>query len=806
MAISVSPGHTLLDLRGGAATSIRETNNEQTFRWNFQQIPTGGFARKNFEIELTGDTHLILRATANARNRLEDGRTEAVHDELTTRLLPSQPLNAAHPSVEPAPPPSVEPTPSAPEATEAGPANPAPRLSINVSGPEPPNEEGAETYRIYVTNLDDLPVGNVKVAAFFRSVHSPATASIKPDSQSIDKVKACWRLYWSITRLEPRQGYEILLPIQRKGDEDLGLSVAANADIPGKSGRRTPTVRATAEERHAAPTPVGPEANETRPTSPGPRLSISVVGSERPNEDGATPYYINVLNLGDLPAREVGVGAFFDSEHWAGAPSIAPAGQAVAHEKSLHQIYWNFPLIGPRQFVQIILPIHLEGDKDLRLSASVSAADPGNEDRRMPDVSTTLRDSHEPTLLVDTTGPRRVARNGEISYQVVVRNTGKTVQSAWLSSWVSDGHTARDPEDPTTTTPEHPNGTSSLEWDLFSIPAGGSVQKNLIVKASGGDDLVITSCVSTHNRSLDQQQPTDIDELTVQVVPDSADAPGPAASNGPGIEPPPAAEAPSAPKLAVKITGPRKVARGLGVNCTVRVYNDGTSPAEDVSVTAYLTPGVSVVQEPQAIDPSASIVQDENTGQQRISWNIPRLEPGEARHTELTVRLADHRTAELTVQADARDDSPSGRTVAATDRFASHVAADADVRIFGPSDTTLKVGEQRILEFQVTNAGELDAENIRIEFDGSELVKVIPGAQDGAMLVPNAPERGALPPIDRLTSHTVQTFRLRVAGLKPGLSEFVVHALWDDAEDGGQFGKVFDIRVGEPVSPPAPVR
>jgi uncharacterized repeat protein (TIGR01451 family) len=208
----------------------------------------------------------------------------------------------------------------------------------------------------------------------------------------------------------------------------------------------------------------------------------------------------------------------------------------------------------------------------------------------------------------------------------------------------------------------------------------------------------------------------------------------------------------TAPKLVVSLEGPSRRFLERQANFEVSISNEGTAPATEVMIYAYLDRGLSFV--------STEFRGEYDEKRHAVVWRLTELPPGQS--GKVPLRLLPVEEGNRIVRLEARGDLG----IKADREKAISVEALAELT-FSVADQhdPIEVGSETTYEIRVTNHGSRGDSNVKLAVEippGLAYVSSDPPAQS------TAGRSVVFPPLARMDAKGEYSFRLKVRGVSPG--------------------------------------
>jgi uncharacterized repeat protein (TIGR01451 family) len=271
-----------------------------------------------------------------------------------------------------------------------------------------------------------------------------------------------------------------------------------------------------------------------------------------------------------------------------------------------------------------------------------------------------------PSVTIETTVPESVPLGKDISYEIIVRNTGLVaVSGVKVEEEIPQGARYMGGE------PMADLSLNTLRWSLGEMTAGAEKHLKVTVKPAGDSDY------TTNPKATFSTSTTNIVKIT-------------------------------RPKLAASVTGPEGVLINEEASFIIQVKNEGTGPANKVKIHVALPPGL---KHPQQRDGSP------------VEAELPVINAGETKSVTLKTMAVQQgaQNCELTVMGES-----CGAVTAKATCMVQKPMLEA--RLIGPGKAMVRGEPAFVLE--VHNPGNAPAPNVQaaVSFpDGLEFVSASDG-------------------------------------------------------------------------------
>lgn len=273
----------------------------------------------------------------------------------------------------------------------------------------------------------------------------------------------------------------------------------------------------------------------------------------------------------------------------------------------------------------------------------------------------------KPALAIEKTGPQTALINSEVTYNIVVRNTGSAVaRNVVVTDPVPDGFS-------------HASGQKELSYNVGDLAPGQSKQITVTFKANKRGEI----CNVATANSINAGKVSD-DACTVILV----------------------------PGLKIEKSGTKEQILGRNADYNIVVANTGDTTLKNVIVTDTAPAPTSIVEAPGA-----------TVSGNRATWTIAELKPGEKRtlSIKLTSRTAGTHCNSVSAAAAGLSDSAEACTVwRGIAAVLLEVVDDPD---------PLAVGETTMYTIKVTNQGFANINNVKLDATFAEQVTPVSSPQ-----------------------------------------------------------------------------
>jgi uncharacterized repeat protein (TIGR01451 family) len=258
----------------------------------------------------------------------------------------------------------------------------------------------------------------------------------------------------------------------------------------------------------------------------------------------------------------------------------------------------------------------------------------------------------KPALAIDKSGPETALLGSEVTYNIVVKNTGSAVAQGVVVT------------DPVPTGMSHSSGKSELSFDVGDLAPGQSKPLAVTFKANQRGKVCNTATANSSNTGKVSD-----DACTVVLV----------------------------PGLKVEKTGTKEQILGRNADYEIVVSNTGDTTLNNVVVSDNAPAETSIVAAPGA-----------TLSGNKATWTIAELKPGaKMSHTlKLTSKMAGTYCNNVTVNAGSLNDSAKACTLW------KGIAAVLLEMVDDPDP--IQVGENTTYTIKVTNQGFADIHDMKI--------------------------------------------------------------------------------------------
>ena len=273
----------------------------------------------------------------------------------------------------------------------------------------------------------------------------------------------------------------------------------------------------------------------------------------------------------------------------------------------------------------------------------------------------------KPVLAIEKTGPENAILGADVTYNIVVKNTGTSVARGVVVT------------DPVPTGMSHSSGKSELSFDVGDLAPGQSKPLAVTFKANQRGKVCNTATANSSNAGKVSD-----DACTVVLV----------------------------PGLKVEKTGTKEQILGRNADYEIVVSNTGDTTLNNVVVSDNAPAGTTIVAAPGA-----------TLNGNKATWTLAELKPGAkvAQTIKLTSKAAGNHCNNVTASAGSLSESAKACTLW------KGIGAVLLEAVDDPDP--IQVGENTTYTIKVTNQGFADIHNVKILASFDEEVTPVSSAQ-----------------------------------------------------------------------------
>ena len=403
-----------------------------------------------------------------------------------------------------------------------------------------------------------------------------------------------------------------------------------------------------------AATPAAPQRVVSDPPPPVVRIQVRVPADAPPGDD--LKYTIIVQNSSQADAHQVAVRNPIPE----GALQVTKADpQPDAKNSNEKQIVWRFGTLKPGE--KKTIELHLKPKPDAKEIKNLAYVQFEHGEA----VTTKI---NRPSVKVTKTAPKETVRGEPFTVRIVVENNGKV--AAEKVRVVENAERSAEVEAVTVGASRTKPEENQWEWQIGTLMPG---QRKIIeyrITPRVAADSFTTTNVSADKGILEKAEARTLVHT---------------------------------PGLSVKLTGPTGVVNaGDSARYEITVRNVGSLPSTNVQVSGTLPADTKPTMKTEG----GQVFRDS------VVWNIPKLEPGEAKSFRYGIKA--NTTGRRVVVASATD----ARKVRAADELATLFQGIAALSWeTEPEPVALAVGRQGTFTVRVKNNGGEEARNVRVEVE-----------------------------------------------------------------------------------------
>lgn len=414
---------------------------------------------------------------------------------------------------------------------------------------------------------------------------------------------------------------------------------------------------------------------------------------------------ITVKNIGSIPAEDVVI----RDEVPAGTRLVSTSPAADTSRDGV--VLWQMGTIEPNSEATAVMEVLPFQEGEIGSVASISFQ-----------VSTSSRSiSTRPQLQLEHTGPAQVLAGDNVVFQIKVTNPGTgAATNVVVEEVVPEGL-------------QHFDGRE-IEYAIGTLRPGEHRLLELQLKASkpGTVENILTARADSNIRVEDVHQ--------FEVV---------------------------APRLEVKMEGPKRRFLDRKATVQIAVANPGTAAARQVELVAKLPRGVKFL--------STNNAGQYDAARHTVSWRLEELPPGEMGTVEVHMNAVEVGRQEFRVEAKAG----AGLSDVATHDITVEGMAALLFTVTDENDP-IEIGGETTYDVQVINQGSKASTNLRLTAVLPEGMEAVAG--EGPTRESINGRTIAFEPVARLAPQANANYRLKIRGTSPGDKRVQIKLMSDEIQ------------------------